>query len=129
MADPSSRHLRVDQPVAGEDRDEERQHPHEGGSGLAEALTLGEGFIDEEVLALLQVAKPAVHELGRLRRRARHEVMSLDERSAQSARRGIERDASTGDASADDQHVEVLVAQPRQRPRPVERGERHQWSS
>ncbi len=86
-------------------------------------------FVDEEVLALLQVPKPAVDELRRLRRRARREVVSLDECGAQPSGRRIERDAGTGDAAADHEHIEVLLAQPRQGPRPVERGERHRWSS
>ena len=73
---------------------------------LERALALGEVLVDEPDLALLQVAEPAVHELGGLRRRARREVVALDERGAQAPAGGVERDARAGDAAADDEHVE-----------------------
>ena len=76
-----------------------------------EALTLGEGFVDELDVALLQVTEPAVNELGRLGRRARGEVVAFDERHLETTRRGIERDAGAGDATADDNEVEGLVAE------------------
>ena len=39
------------------------------------------------------------------------EVVALDERRAQPAARGVERDADAGDAAADDEHVESLGGQ------------------
>ena len=116
-------------PVLGEDRDEERQHPHEVGGVVAQPLALGERLVDEADVALLEVAQPAVDELRGLRRRARGEVVALDERGAQPAGRGVEGDPRAGDAAADDEHVEVLVAEPRERSRTIERGNRHRRSS
>ena len=111
---------RGQQAVAGEHRQQERQHAHEVRRGLAQDLALGERFVDEPDFLLLQVADAAVHELRRLRRRARREVALVDERDAQAARRGVERDAGAGDAAADDEHVEVLVGEAAQRVGAVE---------
>ena len=110
----------VDQPVLREHRDEERQDAHEVRRVAQRDLALGEVLVDEPELALLQVAEPAVHELRALRRRARREVVALDERGAQAPARGVERDPGAGDAAADDEHVELLVRQPCERLRPVE---------
>ena len=99
------------------------------GSGLAKTLPLGERLVDEPILLLLQVAQPAVHELGRLRRRAGRVVVALDERGAEPTSGRIEGHADAGDASADHQHVEVLVAQTRECGRTIERGERHRGPS
>ena len=77
-------------------------------------------LVDEADLALLQVAEPAVHELRALRRRARREVVALDERGAQAPAGGVERDAGAGDPAADDEHVELLGCQASERLRPVE---------
>ena len=52
-----------------------------------------------------------MNELGRLGRRARGEVVALDERNLETTRRGIERDTGPGDATADDNEVEGLVAE------------------
>ena len=101
--------LRVDQAVAAEHRDEEREHPHEVRRVAQRALALVEGVVDEPDLLLLQVAQAAVHELRRLRRRAAREVVPLDERGAQTPRRGVEGDAAAGDPAADDEDVELLA--------------------
>jgi len=44
----------------------------------------------------------------------------VDERAPQAAGRGIERDPCSGDATADYEHVERLVGEPRQRDWTVE---------
>ena len=74
---------------------------------VPQPLALVQRLVDEPDLALLQVAQAAVDELRRLRRRARGEVVALDQRGAQTAGGGVERGAGAGDAAADDQHVEV----------------------
>jgi len=56
-------HLRVDQSVLREDRDEERQELHEVRRVVAQALPLPKGFVHEAHVAVLQVAQAAVHEL------------------------------------------------------------------
>ena len=72
--------LAGEQAVSREDREQEREHAHEVRCGLAQGLTLGQCLVDEADFLLLEVADAAVHELGRLRRRARREVGLLDQR-------------------------------------------------
>ena len=67
----------------------------------AQPLPLGEGLVDEANVAVLEVAQAAVHHLRGLRRRARGEVVALDQGRAQAAASGVERDAGAGDAAAD----------------------------
>ena len=97
--------------VSGEHRQEEREHADEVRGGLAEHLALGQRFVHEADLALLEIPDPAVHELRRLRRSSRCEVVTFDERGAQPARGRVERDTDAGDAAADHEHVELLVGQ------------------
>ena len=102
------------QAVTGEHREEEGQHAHE----VRARSCAGSG------------ARPALRRRARLpsaagsgSRRARASTTStrcptrsrrlLDERGAQPARRRVERDAGAGDAAADDEDVEVLVARRR----------------
>ena len=99
---------------------------HEVGRVVEQALALGQVLVDEEELLLLQVAQAAVDELRRLRRRARREVVALDEGRAQAARGGVEGHAGAGDAAADHEDVELLVAQAGERRVAVEwRARRH----
>ena len=80
--------------VLAEDRDEEGQHLDQVRRVAAQPLALGERLVDEADVALLEVAQPAVDELRGLRRRARREVVALDERGAQAPgrrRRGRRR--------------------------------------
>ena len=120
--------LRLITPSFDEHRDEERQHLHQVRGVVAEALALGEGLVDEADVALLEVAQAAVDELRGLRRGAGGEVVALDERGAQAAGGGVERAADAGDAAADDQDVEVGVAEASECVGPVE-GPRDHGSS
>ena len=99
--------LRVDEAVLREQRDEERQQPHEVRRVAAQPLPLAQRLVHEAHVAVLQVAQAAVHELRALRRRAAGEVVPLDERGAQPAAGGIERHAGAGDPAADHEHVEL----------------------
>src|SRR5690606_26261890 len=74
-------------------------------------LALAQRLVDEADVAVLQVAEPAVDELRRLRRRARGEVVALDEGGAQPPGGGVERHAGARDAAPDDQHVVGADAQ------------------
>ena len=76
------------------------------GALVQQAAALGEGFVHELDVALLEVAQAAVDELRRLRRRARREVVAFDQRDRQAAGRRVECDAGSGDAAADDDEVE-----------------------
>jgi hypothetical protein len=110
----------VDQAVAREHRDEERQDVHEVWRVAQRDLALGEGLAHEAELLLLQVADPAVHELRRARRRADGEVAPLHERRAQPAAGGVEGTAGPGDPAPDDDDVELLGGEPVQRRSAVE---------
>ena len=57
--------------------------------------------------AMLEIAKPAVDQLGRGLRRARGEIVLLDQQHAQAAAGGVARDAGTVDAAADDGEIVV----------------------
>jgi hypothetical protein len=85
-----------------------------------EGLAFGEALEDKPDLILLQVAEAPVDELGGLRRRARGEIALVDDRSAKAPRRGVEGNACPCDAAADDQDVELLLAQPAESLTPVE---------
>ena len=52
------------------ERDEERQRLDQVGGVVEEALALAQSLVDEAVVALVEVAQPAVHHLGRFRGRA-----------------------------------------------------------
>ena len=82
---------------------------------LERPLPFGEALVDQAKLALVEVAEPAVHELGAPRAGAGREVVSFDQRGSEAAAGGIERDARAGDAATHDEQVEVGVAQPPQR--------------
>ncbi len=105
------RQLLVDHPVASEDRDEERQRLDEVGGVVPQALAFEQRLVDEPDVALLEVAQAAVDQLGRLRRRARREVVAFHERGAQPARCGVEGAPDPGDPSADHHHVETGLRQ------------------
>ena len=110
----------IDQPVAFEDRQEEREDLDEVRGVVAQPLALAERLVDEADVAGLEVADAAVDQLGALRRRPGGEVVGLDEGRAQASRGRVEGDSGAGDAAADDQHVEVLGGQPA-RPSPPDR--------
>ena len=117
IALPSARaSFAVDQAVAGEDRDQERQHAHEVRRVAQRDLALGERFVDE--------ARPRAAAGSGC-----PPCTSFDDfddvpdakssRSTSAVRRpaagGVERDAGAGDAAADDEHVELLVAEAAER--------------
>ena len=64
-------------------------------------------FAHQPKPAVLEVAQPAMDQLGRGRRRARREVVLLDQEHAQAAAGGIAGDAGAVDAAPDDGEVEI----------------------
>ena len=60
---------------------------------------------DEPEFEVLQVAQPAMDQLGAPRRRVRGEIVLLEQDHAQSAPRGVARDAGAVDAAANDGEV------------------------
>ena len=81
--------------------------PDEVRCGLGEQdVALAGALHGDADRALGQVAQAAVDELGAPAARAPGQVAALDERDAQPARGGVQRDAGAGDAAADDEEVE-----------------------
>ena len=101
--------------VAPEERDQERERGDEVRRVVEEALPLGQVLVDQAELTLLEVADAAVDHLRRLGRRPRGEVALLDEGGLQAPAGGVEGDPGTGDATPDDQDVELLVGEAAQR--------------
>ncbi len=79
---------------------------------LGEQAPLVQRFAHQAEVEALQVAEAAVDELARAARGAGGEVALLDQRHGETAAGGVERHATTGDASTDDQYVEELGAEP-----------------
>ncbi len=111
----------VQHPFPPEDRDQKGKGPDQVRRVVEQPLSLGQVLVDQPVLALLQVADPAVDELRRLGGGARGEVVPLDEGGPQAPTRRVEGDPGTGDSPADDQHVEGLRGQPSEGPVTTER--------
>ena len=111
----------VDQPVAFEDRQEEREDLDEVRGVVPQPLALAQRLIDETDVTGLEVAQAAVDHLGALRGGARGEVLGFDEGCAHAARGGVESDPGAGDPTANDQDVEALAGQPTDHRRPIER--------
>ena len=66
---------------------------------------------DESEVELLEVAETTVEDLAGPRRRTAGEVVGLDQHHRQPAGHRVEGHAGTGDATADDHHVEVAGAE------------------
>ena len=81
------------------------------GDGLHEQAALVEGLAHQADVEVLQVPQAAVDELARPARGAGGEVALLHQRHGEAATRRVERHATAGDSSADDEHVEVLAGE------------------
>ena len=84
-------------------------------------LPLAQRLVDEPHVALLEISQAAMDELGAAARGPAGEVVCLDQGGREAAAGGIEGDADTGDAAADDEHVEMLASQALQHQVAVER--------
>jgi len=89
-----------------EQRDQEGEGRDEVRGIVEESLTLGEILVDQPELALLEVAETAVGHLRRFGRRARREVVLLDECHPEPPAGRIECDAGPGHPTANHQDVE-----------------------
>ena len=65
-------------------------------------------------MPMLEIANAPVNEPRRTAGRSAREVVSLDERRAQTAHRGVAGDAGPGDAATNNEEVEPFLAQSRQ---------------
>ena len=98
--------------AAAVDRQHELQRRDEMGRDVAaEGMHLGERLADEAEVAEAQVAEPAVDELRRCTRRARGEVVALDDRDVEPVPGRNLGDAGADDPAADDEKVEPPRAQ------------------
>ena len=86
----------------------QRQGTHQVRRERDHQLALEQRLADQHEVELLQVAEPAVHQLARAARRARREIRALEQRDAEPARGGIERDARAGDAAPDHGQIEFV---------------------
>ena len=102
-------------------RVEERHRPREvRRETVDEQVPLGEGLADQVEVEHLEVAQAAVDELAGPARRAARPVLRLDHGRRQPTADGVEGDAGTRHATADDEDVE-LAAAVGARPQRVER--------
>ena len=103
----------------GEHRDQEGERLDQVGGEAEEPLPLGQRLVDEAELLLLEVAQPAVDELGGARRRPGGEVAPFDEGRPQPPAGGGEGDPGAGDAAADDEQVEGFRGEALEVPLPL----------
>src|SRR6185503_1130785 len=84
---------------------DEARRPGEVPGDAQQDLALGERLGDQAELVMLEVAQPAVDQLGGCRRRRRRQVAALDQHHGQPPSGRVARDADTVDAAADHQQV------------------------
>ena len=102
--------------AAAVDGDEERARPHEvRRDDPRERMPLGMGLADEADVAHLQVAQPAVDQLGGGARRRTGQVAALHERHAEPGPRSEPGDGAAHDAAPDDEQVEGARDERRER--------------
>ena len=98
-------------PAAVDGQDEVERPDEVRRDDAAQRMHLGEGFADEAEVAEAQVAKAAVDELRGRARRARCEVVALDERDPEAVPGRQRGDPGPDDPPADDEEVEPLASQ------------------
>ncbi len=87
-------------------RQNEAQGPRDMGSLGQQHLALHQRLAHQSELVLLEIAQPAVDELGRLGRGAAGEIVHFAEADLERSPRGIARDACPIDPTADDEQIE-----------------------
>jgi hypothetical protein len=86
-------------------RHHEAQRPHDVRRALEQHLAFGQRLAHQREFVVLEVAQPAVDQLGAARRGVRGEVVLLAQQHAQATACQIAGDAGAVDAAAHDQHV------------------------
>ena len=92
-------------PQLGHVRHHEARRPDQVPGNAQQDLALGERLAHQLELVLLEVAQPAVDQLGGRRRRGARQVVALHEDRRQAAAGCVARDAGAIDAAADDQQI------------------------
>ena len=90
------------------------QWPHEVRGDPEERAPLAARLEDEMDMPMLEITNAAVNEPRRPAGRTAREVVSLHERRAKTAHRGVAGDPGAGDAAPDDEDVEPLLSKSRQ---------------
>ncbi len=113
-------------PAVLEDRPQEGNRAHQVRVQTEQEIPLPTGLPGQAELALRDVAKPAVNQLGGAARGSGGEVTALDEQRSEPAGGRVPENARAGDAAADDQQVDALALGPPESARslanrPVER--------
>jgi hypothetical protein len=88
-------------------RHHEAQRPHDVRRALEQHLALLQRLAHQRELVVLQVAQPAVDQLGGRRRGVRGKIVLFAQHHAPAAAREVACNAAAIDAAADDQHVAV----------------------
>jgi hypothetical protein len=88
-------------------RHHEAQRPHDVGRAAQQHLALLQRLAHQRELVVLEIAQPAMYQLGRGRRGVRGQVVLLAQEHAPAAARQIARNATAVDTPADDQHVAI----------------------
>ncbi len=89
-------------------RQHETQRPDDVRGIAQQHLTLLKGVAHEPEFAVLEVAKPAMNQLGAGRRGMRAEIVLLAQQDVEAAPGRVPGDARTVDAAADDEQVDCL---------------------
>ena len=97
--------------LAPERRHHQLERAHQVGSQRDVDRALQQRLAHQAQVELLQVAQPAVHQLGRAAGGAGREVGLLHQRHAVATRGGVQRHPGAGDPAADHQHVELVLGQ------------------
>ena len=87
-------------------REHEAHRPDDVRGVAQEHRALAQGLAHESEVAMLQVSKPAVDQLGAGRRGVRGQIVLLAEQHVEAAPRRVPGDAGAVDAAADDEQVD-----------------------
>src|SRR5207247_11108327 len=91
--------------------EDELLRPHQVGREALQALALAHRLEHQAHVPLLEVAEPAMNQLGGPARGARGEVAALDERHPEPAHRRVARDAGAVAPAAHPEDIERLAAE------------------
>ncbi len=89
-------------------RHDESQRPHDVGRRCQQHLALLQRLANQGEMKTFEVSQPAVDQLGAGGRRMRREIVLLAQKNLETATCGITRNACAVDATADDEHIELL---------------------
>lgn len=95
--------------IARETGHEKTQPRDQSAPFVQQSLALAHGLKRQFDFTLFEIAQPAVHQLGRARRRAGGEIARFDQQGAQTGARRLAQDARAGDTAADDNQIPFSI--------------------